>query len=246
MNDVRFGMQLFPANDQIFTNAVSQNLPQTFGIPGVQTDILPQISFSGAVTQIGSTASVEIFHDNTTQVEDTLTWTHGKHVLHGGFELYHYTMNDVYPGNEGVAGSFTFSGQFTGNGATGSSGGNPIADFLLGLPSNVTEGTPLNFRLRNTLFGAFVADNWRVTNHLTLNIGVRYELTTPRGDSDASHNVNFDAFTGQPQIGTNYDTYTGFGNVQPRIGIAWQPGFLPNTVDSRSLRDLHLHGGQWR
>lgn len=230
VNDARFGMQLFPANDQVFTNAVSTNLPQSFGIPGVQTSILPQISFGGAFTNIGSTASVEIFHDTTVEAEDTLTWTHGKHVFHFGAELYHYIMNDIYPGNEGVAGSFTFSGQFTGNGATGTSGGNGVADFLLGLPSDVTEGTPLAFHLRNSLFGAFVQDNWRITSHLTLNLGLRYEVTTPRGDANSSHNVNFNAFTGTPEIGTNYNTYNGRDNFQPRVGFAWQPTWAPNTV----------------
>lgn len=228
VNDARFGMQIFPANDQVYSNPTSVNLPQSFGIPGVQATILPQIKFGGAYTLIGSTDSVEIFHDTTIEGEDSLTWTHGKHVVHAGFEFFHYIMNDVYPGNEGVAGGFSFTGQFTGNGGT--TGGNGVADFLLGLPADVMEGTPLNFHLRNSLFGAFVQDNWRVTSHLTLNIGLRYELTTPRGDSNASHNVNFDALSGTPEIGTNYDTYNGISNFQPRIGLAWQPEWLHNTV----------------
>ena len=73
-------------------------------------------------------------------------------------------------------------------------------------------------------------DNWRLTSHLTLNLGLRYELTTPRGDSDHNNNVNFDKITGMPEIGKNYNTYTGIDNFQPRIGLAWQPAFLPNTV----------------
>ena len=230
VNDARFGMQIFPADDQVFSNPTGVNLPETFGIPGVQTTTLPRINFGGTFTEIGSTASVEIFHDTTIEAEDSLTWTHGKHVFHFGFEYFHYIINDVYPGNEGVAGSFIFSGQFTGNGAAGTSGGNGVADFLLGLPSDVQEGTPIAFHLRNSLFGAFVQDNWRITNHLTLNLGLRYELTTARGDSDSSHNVNFDRFTGAPQIGKNYDTYNGIDNFQPRIGLAWQPAWAPNTV----------------
>jgi hypothetical protein len=236
VNEFRVGFQDFPANDQVFSNPTSTNLPKEFGIPGVPSTILPCITFSGPAcnggiyTSIGSTDSVEIFHDTTIEAEDALTWTHGNHVIHFGFEYYHYIMNDVYPGNEGVAGSFSFSGQYTGNGAAGTSGGNGVADFLLGLPSDVTLGTPLSFHLRNTLLGAFVQDNWRLTSHLTLNLGLRYELTTPRGDANGSKNVNFDRFTGTPQIGRNYNTYTGIDNFQPRIGLAWQPAWLPNTV----------------
>ena len=61
------------------------------------------------------------------------------------------------------------------------------------------------------------------------------KLTTARGDKDASKNVNFDLITGTPQIGKNYNTYTGITNFQPRIGIAWKPDFAPNTVIRGSL-----------
>jgi hypothetical protein len=235
VNEARFGFQDFPANDQIFTNPTNINLPETLGIPGVPTTILPCITFNGPAcnggtfTSIGSTDGVEIFHDTTFEAEDAVTWTHGNHVFHFGFEYFKYIMNDIYPGNEGVAGSFSFSGQYTGNGAAGTSGGNGVADFLLGLPSDVTSGTPLDFHLRNSLFGAFVQDNWRLTSHLTVNLGLRYELTTPRGDA-GGNNVNFNRFTGTPQIGTNYNTYTGIDNFQPRLGIAYNPSWLPNTV----------------
>jgi hypothetical protein len=236
LNEFRVGFQDFPANDQVYTNPTGINLPESFGIPGVPTTILPCITFAGpscnggTYTSLGSTDGVEIFHDTTIELEDVATWTHGKHAIHFGFEYFHYIMNDIYPGNEGVAGSFSFSGQYTGNSATGTTPGNGFADFLLGLPSDVTLGTPLNFNLRNSLFGAFVQDNWRITSSLTLNLGMRYELTTPRGDKNSLNNVNFNRFTGTPQIGTNYNTYTGIDNFQPRIGLAWQPGFLHNTV----------------
>jgi hypothetical protein len=225
VNDARIGAQIFPANDQIYTNATGGNLPQEFGLPGVQESILPAMSFG--YTAIGSSDGVEIFHDTTLEAEDSLTWTHGKHTIHGGFEWYHYIMNDVYAGNQGAAGSFTFTGQYTGgNGNTGS----PFADFLLGLPQNVQQGVPFSFHLRNSLFAGFVQDNFQVSHNLTLNLGVRYELTTPRGDKDANNNVNYDLLTGTPEIGTNYKTYTGIDNVQPRIGFAWQPEWDHNTV----------------
>ena len=113
VNELRLGAQIFPANDQQYTNAAGGNLPQQFGLPGVQGDILPAMSFG--YQPIGSTNGIEIFHDTTIQVEDSLTWTHGKHSIHTGFELYHYIMNDLYAGNSGAAGAFNFSGQYTSN-----------------------------------------------------------------------------------------------------------------------------------
>jgi hypothetical protein len=224
VNEVRAGMQIFPANDQVYTNAVAGNLPQEFGLPGVQESILPQLTFGYGT--VGNSDGVEIFHDTTIEAEDSITWTRGKHSVHAGFELYHYIMNDVYAGNQGAAGSFNFNGQYTGNGAIG----NAFADFLLGLPQQVQQGVPFSFHLRNSLFAGFVQDNWAPTHNLTLNLGVRYELTTARGDKDASKNVNFDLLTGTPQIGTNYKTYTGIDNFQPRVGFAWQPGWVPRMV----------------
>jgi hypothetical protein len=228
VNEARVGAQLFPANDQVFSNPTGQNLPEVIGIPGVQDTILPLINFNGTFTSIGSADLVEVFHDNTYEAEDNLTWTRGKHSIHFGAEVFHYVMNDLFPGDQGVAGQFLFTGQFTGNG--GATGGNPVADFLLGLPTDVQEGTPLKFHLRNSLVGAFAQDSWRITNHITLNIGLRYELTTPRGDSNHNNNINFNEFSGAPEIGTNYHTYNGIDNFQPRLGIAWQPGWSPNTV----------------
>jgi Carboxypeptidase regulatory-like domain/TonB dependent receptor/TonB-dependent Receptor Plug Domain len=235
VNDVRAGIQIFPANDQIYSNPISGNLPQEFGLPGVQENILPAMGFG--YTDIGSADGVEIFHDTTIEAEDSLTWTHGKHTLHGGFEYYHYIMNDVYAGNQGAAGSFSFGGQYTWLNTVDpvtlkseSIGGSPFADFLLGLATNIQQGVPFNFHLRNSLFAGFAQDNYRATHNLTVNIGLRYELTTPRGDKDAQANVNFDLLTGTPEIGTNYNTYKGWDNWQPRIGLAWQPGWAPNTV----------------
>jgi carboxypeptidase family protein/TonB-dependent receptor-like protein len=232
VNEVRIGAQIFPANDQIFTNAAGVNVPQQIGLPGVQGDILPQMSFGYGV--FGSTNGLEIFHDTTIQIGDSLTWTHGKHSIHTGFEWYHYIMNDNYPGGSGASGSFNFTGQFTGNPnvcvGTTCNAGNAFADFLLGLPQEVQVGAPYLLHLRNSLFGAFVQDTYQATKNVTLSLGVRYELTTARGDKDASKNVNFDLITGTPQIGKNYNTYTGITNFQPRLGVAWKPDFAPNTV----------------
>jgi hypothetical protein len=230
VNEVRAGMQIFPANDQIYTNATGGNLPQQFGLPGVQESILPAMSFGYGT--VGNSDGVEIFHDTTIEAEDSITWTHGTHSVHGGFELFHYIMNDVYAGNQGAAGSFNFSGQYTCTGTVAGTiiAGNAFADFLLGLPQQVQQGVPFNFHLRNSLFAGFVQDNWSITRNLTLNLGVRYELTTARGDKNPNNNVNFDLNTGTPEIGTNYNTYKGIDNFQPRIGFAWQPGWVPRMV----------------
>jgi hypothetical protein len=222
LNDARLGFQYFPVTEG-FSNPTKQNLGALFGIAGVTVGFLPQMTFAGTnVGPIGNSDLVQSFHDTTWQFEDTATWTHGRHVIHGGFQAYHYIMNDLYPGNAGLAGQFIFNGQFTGN--NGASAGNGVADFLLGLPQDVQQGNGGggNKYLRNSLFGIFAQDNWRIKNNLTLNLGLRYELTTAR-QTNNGQDVNFNLITGAPTIGSGYNTYTGIGNFQPRLGLAWQP-----------------------
>jgi hypothetical protein len=241
LNDARIGFSYFPVTEG-FSNPTGQNLPTLFGIAGVNSTFLPALLFSGPGLQpgtIGNNELVQSFHDTTLQFEDTFTVTRGKHVIHAGFQVLRYIQNVLYPGNAGLAGQFTFNGQFTGNfGAPGASVGFSSADFLLGLPQDVQQGNGGggNRYLRNTLVAGFGQDNVRVNHALTLNLGLRYELVTPRLEVH-NRTVNFDLITGQPQIGgvngvsrATYDPYTGITNVQPRIGIAWTPNFLPNTV----------------
>ena len=226
VNDFRLGAQIFPANDQVYTSATSSNINTEIGLPGVPVGILPALAIGYG--SVGNSDGVEVFHDTTDEIEDSLTWTHGKQTIHTGFEFLHYAMNDTYSGNNGEAGSINFSGQYTNN--TGAAGGSQYADFLLGLPQSVAVGQPIHFHLANSLVAAYVQDNYQLTPTLTLNLGVHYEIVTPRGDTNKNNNVNFDLVTGTPEIGTNYKTYTGPDTFQPRIGFAWQPRFAPNTV----------------
>src|SRR5262245_4761995 len=233
VNDARIGFAYFPVTEG-FSNPTGVNLPATFGISGVTVDFLPEMIFSGPgllPAPIGNNDLVQSFHDTTWQFEDTVIMTRGKHEIHAGFEVYRYIMNVLYPGNAGLAGQFIFTGQFTGN--TGSTGGSPVADFLLGLPEDVQQGNGGggNKYLRNNLYGFFGQDNWRVTRNLTLNLGLRYEAITARTTNNGQ-DVNFDLISGVPKIGSGYNTYWGLANFQPRLGFAWQPkmSWARNTV----------------
>jgi hypothetical protein len=98
------------------------------------------------------------------------------------------------------AGSYTFNGQFTGSNANNPSATsrNSIADLLLGYPSsgNIT----LNSRFDQYIkyYGAFVQDDWRVTEKLTLNYGLRFEHETGLADRDNALVVGFDRAAPSP------------------------------------------------
>jgi len=227
VNDVRAGTQVFPANDEVYSSATSGNINTTIGLPDVPVSVLPQLNIGYGPSGVGGSSNVEVFHDTTKQVSDDMTWTHGRHSVHMGFDWLHYDMNDTYAGNNGEAGIWNFSGQYTGN---GTANGMAYADFLLGLPQSVGVGQPIHFHLVNSLGAAFLQDNYQVNPHLTLNLGLRYELVTPRQDRIKANNINFDKVTGAPEVGFAYKSYKGLGDWQPRFGFAWQPSFAPRSV----------------
>ena len=81
----------------------------------------------------------------------------------------------------------------------------------------------------------YFQDDWRVTDTLTLNLGLRYENHTPWVEVQ-NHQVNFAPITGQIQFAGQpciysdcralYNSYNGGLNFQPRIGLAWTPAFM--------------------
>ncbi|MGA2421587.1 MAG: TonB-dependent receptor [Candidatus Acidiferrum sp.] len=240
LNDLRVGLTYFPVN-QGYSNPTGENLPSMFGIPGSPSNFLPAITglFGNVAPIANNLAQANVFADTVIQAGDSLVKTWGDHEFHFGFQFNRYRDNFLYPGNEGLAGFFNFDGQYTGNGAGGTSAGSGLADFLLGLPNNLGIGEDAgNRHLENSLYAAYGQDTWKIRPNLTLNLGLRWELNTPRAPNEGNA-VNYGLFTGD--IITNtinnqglgqalYKQYNGITNFQPRIGIAWQPGFLPNTV----------------
>jgi Carboxypeptidase regulatory-like domain/TonB dependent receptor len=238
INDFRAGFSYFPVS-QGFSNPTGENLPQMFGIPGSSSSFLPSIQgqFGGIANIANPLSAFNTFSDTVFQIGDSIVKTHGNHEFHVGIQFNNYRDNFLYPGNEGLAGFFNFNGQYTGNGGT--STGSGLADFLLGLPNNLGIGEGVgNRHVWNSLWAVYGQDNWRIKPNLTLNIGLRWELNTPRASQD-NNAVNYQLFGGnlitsqtnnQGLGAALYKQYNGIANFQPRIGIAWQPGFLKNTV----------------
>ncbi|HYN07675.1 MAG TPA: TonB-dependent receptor [Vicinamibacterales bacterium] len=92
------------------------------------------------------------------------------------------------------AGSYTFNGRFTGSNANNPSATsqNAIADLLLGYPSSgsLTLATRYNNYIHYS--GVFVQDDWRITDKLTVNYGVRLEHETGLAERDNKLVVGFD------------------------------------------------------
>ncbi|MEW6322306.1 MAG: carboxypeptidase regulatory-like domain-containing protein [Acidobacteriota bacterium] len=158
------------------------------------------------------------------QFANDLTLVRGGHQLKMGFDVRRESMFIAFVNRPN--GDFTFTGVHTGNAA---------ADFLLGLPSQfrrTTQNTPQDGW--GWSYAGYVQDEFRPTANVTVNAGVRYEVSVPFQDKNGALNAfrpgqqstRFPqapvglVYPGDPGVpaGT-YDTDKN--NIAPRVGFAW-------------------------
>jgi hypothetical protein len=167
------------------------------------------------------------------QEGDTLNITRGPHSIKVGAQFRQSQFNLFQVGQP--RGRFGFSGQFTEDFPTSGDGtGNGLADMLLGLPNTSSISTLTYFGNRQKTYGGFVQDDFKVTPSLTLNLGVRYDYTSPITEAH-NRQSNFDFSTGQIIVaGVNGASdglvTTDKNDFAPRVGFAWSPFKSGRTV----------------
>src|SRR5262249_22650235 len=113
--------------------------------------------------------------------------------------------------------------------------GNPIADYLLGYPSaaNAQALVTPTYR-RGWYYALYANDDFKISQNLTLNLGLRYEVQPPLIEK-FNHIGEFDFATGTQRLagqnGVPRGLYsTDSNDLGPRIGIAWRPFGRQNTA----------------
>ncbi len=242
VNDARVGVNYVFINNGASPSSVVGNLAQDFGIAAAPSEFLPLQTFTTSfyATDIGTANITQLFANTVIEYEDTAIWTKGSHTMHFGFQGYRQRIDTYYSGNNGAAGTFTYTGRFSGRAES---------DFLLGLPAQV--GTGVNegtWGQRGNVFGGYFQDDWRARSNLVFNLGLRYEIHTPWVEVN-DRQTNFGLFSGQvEQPGQNgnsralYQTYNGIGNWQPRIGVAWTPGGGKTVIRAAYTLSSYLEG----
>ena len=155
-------------------------------------------------------------------LNDSLTVIRGSHTYKAGFFL---TVDHwLGGGQQRPNGSASFTQMATAiPGDQSRNTGNAFASFLLGYPNTVGFETPRQVDQYWTYFGGFFQDDWRVTSRLTLNLGLRYEYTTPvTGGAQLGIKVN-------DQVLNDYSSgeLAGFANFDPNVpnpGAGGRPG----------------------
>jgi hypothetical protein len=213
-------------NEIAWTNLLPDQTLKGVGIPGVNESNpgFSQINITG-YRALGVTNVPNNDNSWNRQFSADLTSTRGAHTFKGGVQAY--LLGIDFLSSQRSSGIFNFNGQYTGN---------AFADFLLGYASSasLSKYATLNFRSPYTHF--FAQDDWRVTRSLTLNLGLRYELSPPAVDAnDAIANYDMDSDPAHPHLvlagsegndraarslqGVNYKQFA------PRAGFAYSlPG----------------------
>jgi outer membrane receptor protein involved in Fe transport len=207
------------------------NIAQQLGLQGADTGqnggAMASLTISGE-SGYSSSNLPEVVPQNTWQLSNTLSYTHGAHFLRIGFADVENRFGFFQL--SAPSGALSFTGTYTTNPASTAGTGAGFADFLLGLPvssakSALPEGTPW---LRYSEYGAFVQDQWRATSRLTINLGLRYDLFTPVSER-YNRQSDFLVGSGNLVLAGQNGISSGILAIQkhdfsPRAGLAYRIG----------------------
>jgi hypothetical protein len=217
---------------------IDSNLPATtYGINTGVTSVgsLPIIRVGG-FNQLGGSPGwpYRFGPDSVHQLVDYVSYLRGKHAIKFGGDFRH---NYAAPSQRGSAkGAINFFGgqafDIPAIGTTPEIKSTPLEDLLAGTPTfgTIQSGNPER-HLTQWYYAGSIQDDWRVTSKLTLNLGLRYEYTTPMGET---HNLlgSFSPTAGLLQVGNQIGSiYKGnHHDFGPRFGLAWDLSGKGTTV----------------
>ncbi len=243
VNEARFGFNRFWQS--ILTADHAANPATVYGInTGVTNSSdfgMPEIDIDG-FNQLGGNHGWPLLTtpNQTFQGVDNVSYTRGKHTFRFGGEYRHGTTDNQR--DRYGKGRIRFAGGELSalcGCLPGGRDSTPLEDFITGLPrGSVNGGTGgrifVGDSRRNVSiqsFGAFLQDDWRVSPRLTLNLGVRYDLSTVIKEKK-NQLANFDPTAGIRQVGHGISApYNGdHNNFAPRFGMSWDPGGKGKTV----------------
>jgi hypothetical protein len=216
--------------------AYGLNYPSAdLAVPGVPNDPalngITLFQISGGFRRLGTPGfAPTVSTSQEIQYGDTLSIIHGRHSLKIGAQFHRSAFNLLQLGSP--RGRFRFTGQFTSSADDPDGGGNPLADALLGIPARANISIGGTFHNRQNTYGGFIQDDYKLNSKLTLNLGLRYDYTSPIYDAH-DQMANLDFATGQLVLAGQNGASRGLvktdkADFAPRIGLAWQ--VLPHTV----------------
>ena len=229
LNELRFTAQ----RNFVLSQEVNRKLPSAADLGIAITPDLPtgppNILFDNGLALGFSEQGPTTLANNTYGISDTVTWVRGRNTWKFGAGVSAYQNNTVF--------DFVGNGEFDFNGGADTNGtGNSLADFDLGIANEYFQNANAASNIRSKAVYGFLQDEWRVRKNLTLTLGVRYEYSSPKLDTqgrsfsvipglqstvfpNAPLGMVFPGDKGAPN-GVNFPDKKNFG---PRFGFAWDP-----------------------
>jgi outer membrane receptor protein involved in Fe transport len=212
-----------------------------FGFQGIPPELdavggLPRIAVSNYEAMGTGSWRPQYQLPQSYQFLNVLTVAKGQHALSAGAEFRH--KNNEFVDVQRRNPEYTFTGFYTGDG---------VGDLLLGWPQTLRMNNLMTAVQLQQAYAAFVQDDWKLTPNFTLNLGLRYEYTTPYWAKEPFPHINLDFDTGELIRATSDDRYlvdTDKNNLAPRLGFAYQA--VPEKVVVRGGFGVFYGGEEFR
>ncbi len=181
-------------------------------VPG--QNVAPEVDPGGGITNFGGFGALStapsFMISNRFTYQDDVNLTRGTHSLQFGGFVERFQLNSFKPNRQNGVWGFASPAQF-----------------LAGIPQTYRGAIPgygtYRRGFRNWSFAAYLQDTWRVTPKLTLNLGARWEpYTVPTEVNGLISNLRHITDT-TGSVGSPYWKNKSWGNIGPRVGIAWSP-----------------------
>jgi len=208
----------FASNPVKVLNPVAADSSQGWvtGVPGYNP---PQVTVSGLNTVPGFAPPTFSYAWNAYQLYDDAFLTKGLHTVKFGFSMEKDELNET-----------TATADFLGTFKFGS-----IAALMQNQPKNVVGSVPglvAPRYMRTAIYGGYVQDDWRIRPRLTLNLGLRYEMSTVITETKGKTTNLPTLDAAHPDCGVIFGDCAGIApyysnptlhNFEPRVGFAWDP-----------------------
>src|ERR1700676_4251377 len=210
INSLRFGFNRDFANGPETLKAINPASadPSLGPVPGYN---LGTLLVSGVDKYVGglNAQSVSLFRWNSFQGYDDIFLTRGVHALKFGVAVERDQLNELITNAPGGEVHFDTLSHFLTN--------QPQL-FLAAFPALTTpRGT------RQTIFGVYAQDDWRFRPNLTLNLGLRYEMSTVPTEVQGKLSNLYNLTDSTPHLGDPYFLNPTLRNFEPRVGFSWDP-----------------------
>lgn len=235
LNEARLGVTrgYFP----FIVRSFGGGWPEKLGLPSiVPADTFPAI---GNGLPGFNTGTAGVRGSVNWQFLDSVTMIRGAHNFKLGVDYRLLQGNNLQ--RSSPSGSYNFGAGLTGNPNTPAGTGSAYASFLLGVVSSANVTTHLGESQRSHSVSGFFQDDWKISRHVTLNLGIRYDYQAQTVEN-RDGTTNFDANCKLPNGLAGCTIYAGAGgqprafrdadylNFGPRVGFAWDLFGTSHTV----------------